>query len=77
MVESYTLSSYDPSGVQPSNAVQLSDTDAAWDAATGQLRAAFTVSIPDGSPTGYGQIPMIWAGGVYFPAEVTRALLEI
>ena len=61
-MESYTLAGFDPSQVQPSNALQLTDPVAAWDAASGQLRATFTLALPGGAVMTSGQIPVIWAG---------------
>ena len=56
------MAGYDASLVQPSTVLQLSNTSAAWDAATGQLRATFTLALPIGAAAAAQPVPMIWAG---------------
>lgn len=73
---SCTLAGFDPSQVQPSNALQLSDTVAAWDAASGQLRATFTLALPGGAAMASGQVPMIWAGGSFRAAGFHRSCMS-
>ena len=58
----YTLGGYSESSIQPSSALQLSNASAAWDAASRQLRATFTLVLPTGVAAAVQPVPVIWAG---------------
>lgn len=64
IVENYHLGGYYQSLVQPANTLLLSNTAAEWDAASGQLRARFTLALPGGPAAEAQPYPMIWAGEI-------------
>ena len=61
-MESYHLGGYGQSQVQPAKTLLLSNTAAEWDAASGQLRATFTLALPGGQAAKSQPYPLIWAG---------------